>query len=71
MLPLRNLLRPLLALAVAAATLVGCQRWNWQGNGYDDQVNALTKDLRPPADERRFTGVDAQAHDIERSLGVR
>ena len=65
-------------LALTVANCLGCQSWNsesgilgWRGNGYDERVNALTEDLRPPGDERRFTGVDNRARDIERSLGVR
>ena len=49
----------------------GCQQWDLRGHGYDDDTNSLTKNLRPQADERQFTGVDARARDIERSLGVR
>lgn len=64
-------LRWLLLVAVAAATFAGCQPFNWRGKGYDDQTQSLTKDLRPPADESRFAGLDAKARDIERSLGVR
>lgn len=59
-------------------TLVGCRSWNsglagwnWRGKGYDEDTNELTKNLRPPADERQMTGLDARARDIERSLGVR
>jgi hypothetical protein len=57
-------------------TLVGCRSWNSQlanlrGKGYDDDTNGMTKNLRPPADERQMTGFDARARDIERNLGVR
>ena len=66
----------LVPLSVACC---GCQSWkngtglfNWRGQGYnDDDLNTLTQNLRPPGDERQFSGVDAKARDIERSLGVR
>lgn len=53
---------------------VGCQRLRehkWRGNGYDKDVNSLTENVRPPADERSMTGYDERARDIERNLGVR
>ena len=61
-----------MALALAVATS-GCQALTegWRGKGYDDQINSLTENLRPPADEKQMTGLDAKARDIERNLGVR
>ena len=64
-------MRSLLLAAVAAATIAGCRSFDWRGKGYDDQTQSWTKDLRPPADESRLSGLDAKARDIERSLGVR
>ncbi len=61
----------LLLAAVAVATIAGCRPFNWRGQGYDDRTQTCTKDLRPPADESRLSGIDAKARDIERSLGVR
>ena len=61
----------LLLAAVATATIAGCRSFNWRGQGYDERAQAWTKDLRPPADEARLSGLDAKARDIERSLGVR
>lgn len=65
----------LLAISCALALpLVGCQRLRehkWRGHGYDKEVNSLTENLRPPADERSMTGYDERARDIERNLGVR
>jgi hypothetical protein len=61
----------LMLAAACAAAIAGCRPFNWRGQGYDEQTKALTKDLRPPADESRLTGLDARARDIERSLGVR
>lgn len=72
--------RYLMAAAVSAIalslvlTLVGCQRlrsYKWRGNGYGEEVNSLTENLRPPADEQHMTGLDERARDIERNLGVR
>ncbi len=67
-----------LLLAIVVVCAHGCQSWHegtgiwsWRGQGYDDEVNALTENLRPPGDQRRFTGIDAKARDIERNLGVR
>lgn len=61
-------------LITLALPLVGCQRlreYKWRGHGYGQEVNALTENLRPPADERQMTGFDERARDIERNLGVR
>ncbi len=60
--------------AALAATIAGCQNWknwNWRGNGYDDDVNELTRGIRPPGDEKQYLGLDARARDIEANLGVR
>jgi hypothetical protein len=54
--------------------LTGCQRLRehkWRGPGYGEEVNSLTRNLRPPSDERQMTGLDERARDIERNLGVR
>lgn len=54
--------------------LAGCQQLRehkWRGHGYDKDVNSLTENVRPPADERSMTGYDERARDIERNLGVR
>lgn len=70
---LRTASMPLLAVTIAAA-IAGCQalqKIDWRGEGYDESTQAMTKDLRPPADEKRLIGLDARARDIERSLGVR
>jgi hypothetical protein len=68
----------LVVIALLPLSLGGCTSWNsgladWnlRGKGYDEQTNSLTKNLRAPADERRMTGFDARARDIERNLGVR
>ena len=37
----------------------------------DDESSAWTRKLRPPADEKRFSGLDARSQEIERNLGVR
>jgi hypothetical protein len=57
--------------AVVTASIAGCKCWNPRGQGYGDQAESWTKHLRPPADERRLSGLDAKARDIERNLGVR
>ncbi len=65
------------SLAIAlifVAPLAGCQQLRehkWRGHGYDKDVNSLTENVRPPADERSMTGYDERARDIERNLGVR
>jgi hypothetical protein len=68
-------LATLLAISLGLAIpLVGCQRLRehkWRGHGYDKDVNSLTENVRPPADERSMTGYDERARDIERNLGVR
>jgi hypothetical protein len=66
------LARFVLCAAATAAAAGCCQTCNWRGQGYTgDTAHAWTKDLRPPADEKKLSGVDAKARDIERSLGVR
>ena len=64
-------LRSIFIASVAAAAIAGCRNYNWRGTGYSEQAQSWTKNLRPPADELRFSGLDAKARDIERSLGVR
>jgi hypothetical protein len=65
----------LLAITIALAfSSTGCQRLRehkWRGHGYEKDVNSLTENLRPKADERSMTGFDERARDIERNLGVR
>jgi hypothetical protein len=61
----------LLCAFVAAATIAGCQPFNWRGHGYGDRQEPFPRKLRPPADERQFSGLDARAREIERNLGVR
>jgi hypothetical protein len=55
-------------LLLAAA---GCASWNWRGRGFDDDSGGWAKNLRPEADEKQFSGLDARAQQIERNLGVR
>jgi hypothetical protein len=68
-------LAAVLAIApILALPMVGCQQLRehkWRGHGYDKDVNSLTENVRPPADERSMTGYDERARDIERNLGVR
>jgi hypothetical protein len=65
----------MLAVCLVASTLSGgCQslrNGNWRGEGYDDSINQLTENLRPPGNEKSFAGIDARAREIERNLGVR
>jgi hypothetical protein len=68
---LLNLSRSLLAAAAIAGTLAGCRPWDLRGKGLGEQSDGGMAGLRPPADERRFTGMDGKARDIERNLGVR
>jgi len=46
-------------------------RWNWRGKGFGDNSTGWTGKMRPPADEKQFSGLDARAKEIERNLGVR
>ncbi len=68
-------LASMLAISLTIALpLAGCQQLRehkWRGHGYDKDVNSLTENVRPPADERAMTGYDERARDIERNLGVR
>ena len=64
-------LRWLLCASAVAAAIAGCRACPWRGNGYGESSEPWTRNLRPPADEKQFTGVDAKAREIERSLGVR
>ena len=67
----RGLACSLVCAALALPAIEGCRTYDWRGKGYGEQAQSWTKDLRPPADESQFSGVDAKARDIERSLGVR
>lgn len=67
-------LGPLVAaalLAVAFTTSPGCSRWDMRGKGFDDDTGRMARRLRPPADEKQFSGLDTRAREIERNLGVR
>jgi len=61
----------LILAAAAALASSGCARWDWRGKGYRDESTGWTQQLRPPADAKQFTGLDARAQEIERNLGVR
>jgi len=64
--------RWLLAVAILLLSAVGCARWNWRGKGFDDNdSSAWARKMRPPADEKQFSGLDARSQEIERNLGVR
>ncbi len=72
--PFTSALPLLIAIALAAVSTTGCKNLtahNWRGRGYGEDINALTENLRPPADEAQMTGFDQRARDIERNLGVR
>lgn len=56
--------------ALAVLSLGGCA-WNWRGEGFGDESAGWTGKLRPPADESKFSGLDARSREIERNLGVR
>jgi hypothetical protein len=51
----------------------GCARWDWHGKGFEDKedTSGWARKMRPPADEKRFSGLDARSQEIERNLGVR
>jgi len=61
----------LAVFAFALFAAVGCARWNWRGEGFGNNEGRWAQQLRPPADEKQFSGVDARAQEIERNLGVR
>lgn len=60
---------------VLLVTMLACgcaKRWNWRGKGFGYNEDAhQVEEMRPPADEKQFSGFDARAQEIERSLGVR
>ena len=56
---------------VAALTAVGCSRWNWRGQGFDDGTAGWAGKLRPAAKGQHASGLDARATEIERNLGVK
>jgi hypothetical protein len=61
-----------LAAALILLSCVGCARWNWRGKGFDDDDSSgWARKMRPPADEKQFSGLDARSQEIERNLGVR
>ena len=56
--------------AILLASL-GCAKWNWRGKEFGDRGGHWARQLRPPADEKQLSGLDARAQEIERDLGVR
>ena len=64
-------LRCQLALALAALLITGCAKWNWRGQGFGNSEGRWAQQMRPPADEKQFSGLDARAQEIEKNLGVR
>jgi hypothetical protein len=58
-------------LALCLTIAEGCTRGSLRGKGFDDNEGTWAQKMRPPADEKKFSGVDARAQDIERNLGVR
>lgn len=71
--------RPIAVLILYGSLLLacaGCQRPLWKkvdihGAGYSQAEEEDLAELRPKANEKRFSGVDNRARDIERNLGVR
>jgi hypothetical protein len=63
-----------LVAAILLLPAIGCARfnWNWRGKGFDDdESSSWARKMRPPADETKFSGLDARSQEIERNLGVR
>jgi hypothetical protein len=60
-----------IVVVLALAACPGCSRWNWRGEGFGDGTGRWAEKMRPPADEKQFSGLDARAQEIERNLGVR
>jgi hypothetical protein len=63
------LLWPIVA-ALALSAPAGCARWNWRGEGFGDNSGRWAQKMRPPADEKQFSGLDSRAREVERDLGV-
>ena len=59
----------LAALMVAAGG--GCGQFNWRGKGFDDNSGRWARTMRPAANEKSFSGLDARSREIEQDLGVR
>ena len=59
------------ALAACLAIASGCTRGTLRGKGFEDNQGTWAQKMRPAADEKKFSGLDARAQDIERNLGVR
>lgn len=57
--------------ALALTAPLGCTPWNWRGEGFGDNSGRWAQKMRPPADEKQFSGLDARAQEVERDLGVR
>ena len=60
-----------IVVAMGLLMVGGCGRWNWRGQGFGNNEGTWAQRMRPPADEKQFSGVDARAQEIERNLGVR
>jgi len=56
---------------MAVVVCQGCSGWNWRGKGFGDNTVGWADKMRPPADARQFSGLDARSQEIERNLGVR
>jgi hypothetical protein len=60
------------ACAVAATTaILGCKNWQPPATRQESSAEPWTKNLRAPANKAQLSGLNAQARDIERNLGVR
>jgi len=67
---MKSLATPCLLAALVCIALSGCSTSDYRGQGYGE-TTPWTENLRPPADEKQFMGVDAKAREVERNLGVR
>jgi hypothetical protein len=69
----RRFLARVLTLLVVVGLLApaGCSRLDLRGDGFRDDWSKTAQRLRPPPDEKNFSGIDARSREIERNLGVR
>ena len=59
------------AILATGLLATGCACPDLRGPGFNDEMGSWAKKLRPPADQSKFSGIDARSREIESNLGVR
>ncbi len=71
---LRPVLFASLALGLIVSSACGCKSWdrwgNWKDDGFSEDDQKLTKDVRPREPNATFWSTSTKGQQIERNLGV-